>query len=222
MRILVVEDDLKTAELICETLRGEGFLVDSCRDGGSAVVCMSSSSFDCVILDMMLPGQDGLGVLRQMRSNGYGMPVMLLSGRTEVSERVDGLNSGADDYLSKPFSLAELAARVRALLRRRCEPSLSELRVGDLTLDPVTRRARRGARLIDLTRREYELLEFLMRSSGKVCPRMTIIQNVWDHQFDPGTNIVDVYVRKLREKVEVGVEPKLLHSVKGIGYTMKP
>jgi DNA-binding response OmpR family regulator len=159
--------------------------------------------------------------LRQARDRGNHTPVLLLSARGEVNERVEGLNAGADDYLAKPFALEELIARVRALVRRGGESKSPLLRVGDLTLDTTTRTACRGGRTIELTTREYRLLEYLMRSTGHVCGRMQIIEKVWDYTFDPGSNVVDVYVRKLRDKIDAGFEPKLLHSVRGMGYLMK-
>src|SRR5262249_34958828 len=161
-------------------------------------------------LDIMLPGRDGLSVLRHLRERRNATPVLLLSARGEVNERVEGLNSGADDYLPKPFALAELVARGRALGRRGGDPRPVTLRVADLTVDPVARQARRGGVRFDLTAREYRLLEFLMRSPGRICGRMAILEKVWDYSFDPGTNLVDVYVRRLREKIDAGFEIRLL------------
>jgi len=160
-------------------------------------------------------------VLRQLRERKSTIPVLLLSARGEVNERVEGLNAGADDYLPKPFELAELVARVRALTRRSGENKSTVLRVADLTLDTVTHRAQRGGAEIELTAREYRLLEFLMRSPGRLCGRMMILEKVWDYDFDPGTNLVDVYVRRLREKIDANFEPKLLHTVRGAGYLLK-
>jgi len=169
----------------------------------------------------MLPGRDGLSVVRQLRKGKNATPVLLLSARGEVNERVEGLDAGADDYLPKPFELAELIARVRALTRRGGENKSTMLRVGDLLLDTLTRQAQRGGQAITLTTREYRLLEFLMRSGGRLCGRMMILEKVWDYDFDPGTNLVDVYVRRLREKIDAGLGPKLLHTVRGSGYVMK-
>jgi DNA-binding response OmpR family regulator len=169
----------------------------------------------------MLPGRDGLSIVRQLREKGNATPVLLLSARGEVNERVEGLDAGADDYMSKPFALAELAARLRALLRRGGETKSSILRLGDLQLDIVTRTAMRGARRIDLSNREFQLLEYLLRSPGRICTRMMIIEKVWGYDFDPGSNVIDVYIRKLREKVDGEGEPKLLHTVRGAGYTMR-
>lgn len=221
MRLLIVEDDERTAEFICRAFRHEGFTVEVLREGAGVLVAVTSSLFDAVVLDIMLPGKDGLAVLREVRAVGNRTPVLLLSARGEVNQRVEGLNAGADDYLGKPFVLDELIARVRALIRRGSESKAAILRVADLTLDTTTRMAHRGGRAIELTTREYRLLEFLMRSAGRICARMMILEKVWDYDFDPGSNIVDVYVRKLRDKVDNGFEPKLLHSVRGVGYVMK-
>ena len=221
MRILVAEDDRKTASFIRKALAGEGFAVDVTANGNDALAAMSATPFDALVLDIMLPGRDGLSVLRQLRAQRNATPVLLLSARGEVNERVEGLNAGADDYLPKPFALAELIARVRALGRRGAESKPVVLRVADLTLDTVSHQAHRGGQTIELAAREYRLLEFLMRSPGRVCGRMAILEKVWDYDFDPGTNLVDVYIKRLREKVDAGFEPKLLHTVRGTGYVLK-
>jgi DNA-binding response OmpR family regulator len=221
MRILVVEDDEKTGAFIAKALKAEGFAVDVMRDGDDALAAVGATSFDTVVLDIMLIGRDGLSVLKQMRARGDRTPVLLLSARGELNERVEGLNAGADDYLPKPFALEELTARVRALVRRGGDVKSPVLRVGDLTLDTISRSAERGGRTIELTTREYRLLEFLMRSAGRVCSRMMILEKVWDYHFDPGSNLVDVYVRKLREKIDAGSDVKLLHSVRGQGYVIR-
>jgi two-component system copper resistance phosphate regulon response regulator CusR len=221
MRLLVVEDERKTASFIRKALQAENFAVDVSGNGDEALDMASRTPFDVIILDIMLPGRDGLSVLRQLRARKIATPVILLSARGHVDERVEGLNAGADDYLPKPFVLAELAARVRALGRRRQESRSPVLRVGDLTLDTVTHAARRGATAFELTAREYRLLEFLMRSPGRICGRMAILEKVWDYDFDPGTNLVDVYVKRLREKIEAGFSTKLLHTVRGLGYMLK-
>jgi len=221
MRVLVVEDEKKTASFIRKALQAEGFAVDVCHNGSEALATAGSTPFDGIVLDIMLPGRDGLSVLRQLREGKNATPVLLLSARGEVNERVEGLNAGADDYLPKPFVLAELVARVRALGRRGAETRSTTLRVGDLTLDTLTRHARRGDVDFELTAREYRLLEFLMRSAGRICGRMAILEKVWDYQFDPGTNLVDVYIRRLREKMDANGGPRLLHTVRGVGYVMK-
>jgi two-component system, OmpR family, response regulator len=221
MRVLVVEDVRKTASFVRKALQSEGFAVDNCADGNDALAAAKSTPFDVIVLDIMLPGRDGLSVLRHLRECQNRTPVLLLSARGEVSERVEGLNLGADDYLPKPFELAELLARVRALGRRGGESKSPVLRVADLTLDTVTRQAKRGEVEIELTAREYRLLEFLMRSAGRLCGRMMILEKVWDYDFDPGTNLVDVYVKRLRDKIDANFEPKLLGTIRGAGYMLK-
>jgi DNA-binding response OmpR family regulator len=221
MCVLVVEDEKKTVAFVRKALQTDGFVVEVCQNGEAALAAARTKSFDAIVLDIMLPGCDGLGVLRQLRERKDKTPVLLLSARGEVNERVAGLNAGADDYLPKPFELVELVARVRALTRRGSDSKATLLRVGDLTLDTLTRRANRGGAGIDLTAREFRLLEFLMRSANQPCGRLAIIEKVWDYDFDPGTNLVDVYIRRLREKIDAGFEPKLLHTVRGSGYVMK-
>jgi DNA-binding response OmpR family regulator len=221
MRVLVVEDEKKTASFIRKALQAEGFAVDVCHNGHEALAAPSATPYDAVVLDIMLPGRDGLSVLRQWRHQHKSTPVLLLSARGEVNERVEGLDAGADDYLPKPFALVELIARVRALTRRGPENKSPLLRVADLTLDTVTHRAERGGQPIELTAREYRLLEFLMRSAGRLCGRMMILEKVWDYDFDPGTNLVDVYIKRLREKIDAEFESKLVHTVRGTGYVLK-
>jgi len=221
VRVLVVEDEKKTASFIRKALRAEGFAVDVCHSGEDALHLAATAPYDAMVLDIMLPGRDGLSVLRQLREERSAIPVLLLSARGQVNERVEGLDAGADDYLPKPFVLAELIARVRALGRRAGDSRATVLQVADLALDTVTRRARRGETAIELTGREYRLLEFLMRCPGRICGRMTILEKVWDYDFDPGTNLVDVYVRRLRDKIDAGFEPKLLHTVRGVGYVLR-
>jgi len=221
MRVLVVEDEKKTASFIRKALQAEGCAVDVCGTGDDALAAATATPFDALVLDIMLPGRDGLSVLTQLRARGNKTPVLLLSARGEVNERVHGLNAGADDYLPKPFVIAELVARVRALARRGGEPKSVVLRLANLSLDTVTRELRRGETKIELTAREYRLLEYLLRGTGRICGRMSIIEKVWDYDFDPGTNLVDVYIKRLREKIDDGFEPKLLHTVRGIGYVMK-
>ena len=221
MRILVVEDEKKTASFIRKALQAEGFAVDVCHTGDDGWAAARLTPFDAIVLDIMLPGRDGLSLLRQLRERQNVTPVLLLSARGEVNERIEGLNAGADDYLPKPFVIAELIARIRALGRRGGESKPAVLRLGDLTLDTVTRQAERRGTAIELTAREYRLLEFLMRSAGRICGRMAILEKVWDYDFDPGSNLVDVNIMRLREKIDSGFERKLLHTVRGIGYVMK-
>jgi len=221
MRILVVEDDRKMAALVSRALESEGLPGEVLANGTEALAAMRTGSFDLVILDIMLEGLDGLGVVRALRAAQDRTPVLLLSARGEVNERVEGLNAGADDYLPKPFAVEELLARVRALLRRHVEPAARHLRVGDLILDTLERVVRRGSRAVGLTNREFRLLEYLMRAEGRTCTRLMILEQVWDYHFDPGTNIVEVYVRRLREKLEQPGEAKLLHNVRGVGYVIR-
>ena len=221
MRVLVVEDEKKTASFIRKALQAEGFAVDVCHNGDDALAATSATPFDGIVLDIMLPGRDGLSVLRQLRERRNTTPVLLLSARGEVNERVDGLNAGADDYLPKPFVIAELVARVRALGRRGGETKSTLMRLANLTLDTVTHEAHRDQTKIELTSREYLLLEFLMRSAGRICSRMAILEKVWSYDFDPGSNLVDVYIKRVREKVDGEFEPKLLHTVRGLGYVLK-
>lgn len=221
MRVLVVEDEKKTASFIRKALLAEGFAVDVCHNGDDALAATSATPFDGIVLDIMLPGRDGLSVLRQLRERRNATPVLLLSARGEVNERVDGLNAGADDYLPKPFVIAELVARVRALGRRGGETKSTVLRLANLTLDTVTHEAHRDQTKIELTSREYLLLEFLIRSAGRICSRMAILEKVWSYDFDPGSNLVDVYIKRVREKIDDEFEPKLLHTVRGLGYVLK-
>ena len=221
MRVLVVEDERKTASFVRKALQADSFAVDVMANGEDALLAAAGTPFDAIVLDIMLPGRDGLSVLRQLRERKNTTPVLLLSARGEVNERIEGLNLGADDYLPKPFELAELVARVRALTRRGGENKPIVLRAADLSLDTVTHKAQRGGAEIELTAREYRLLEFLMRSAGRLCGRMMILEKVWDYDFDPGTNLVDVYIRRLREKIDANYEPKLLHTVRGTGYVLK-
>lgn len=221
MHLLLVEDEKKTASFIRKALEAEGFIVDTLHRGDEVMSRVSSASFDAIILDIMLPGMDGLSVLRQLRLSQIATPVLLLSARGEVDERVNGLNAGADDYLPKPFALPELLARVRALGRRSNVPMPVTLKAANLYLNTHTREAVREGTRIELTSREYLLLEFLMRSAGRICSRSSILEQVWGYTFDPGTNLVDVYIGRLREKIDSGFQPKLLHSVRGVGYVMK-
>ena len=221
MRILVVEDQRKIAALIRKALLAAGFAVEVLDAGESVFALASAQKFDVIVLDIMLPGLDGLSVLRNLRARQIQTPVLMLTARGTPEDRVEGLNLGADDYLPKPFNLPELIARIRALGRRASGNNPTLLRVGDLTLDTVTRKVTRGTKHLDLPVREYRLLEFLMKSPGQVCGRMTIVQNVWDYDFDPGTNLVDVYIMRLREKIDHGHEIKLLHTVRGVGYLIR-
>lgn len=218
MRILVVEDEKKIATFLQRGLKECGFVVDVVHRGDEALEIILTRHFDAVVLDILLPGRDGLSILRIMRERSHGVPVLILSARGEISEKVEGLNLGADDYLAKPFSIDELAARLRALIRRNSGEPLIRYRVHDLALDLATRAVRRGSRRIELTAREFSVLECLMRSPGRVFTRTQLCQHVWEYHFDPETNLVDVYIQRLRRKVDDGEETKLIQTVRGVGY----
>jgi DNA-binding response OmpR family regulator len=222
MRVLVVEDEKKVAAFVKRALQAEGFAVDAVHNGEEGLSLALTTPYDVIVLDIMLPGRDGLSILRELRNKSVPTPVMLLSARGQVDERIDGLNAGADDYLAKPYVLGELVARVRALVRRAGGETKSVvLQLADLTLDTVTREVKRAGKAIELSAREYALLEYLLRSQGRVCGRMQILEKVWDYDFDPGTNLIDVYVRRVRDKIDEGFSPPLLHTVRGVGYVMK-
>jgi len=220
-RILVVEDQPKLADIVGKTLMEAGFTAELCHNGNEALTKLLAGGYNALVLDIMLPGRDGLDVLRQIRGRGDRIPVLFISGRDAVEHKVEGLNAGADDYLAKPFALAELLARIRALLRVREPSEDSMLRVADLWLDATTRIARRGDRKIELTNREFKLLEYLMRAAGRICPRMMIVEAVWDSRSEPGSNVLDAYILKLRGKIEHEGEAKLLHNERGVGYMIK-
>lgn len=221
MHVLVVEDERKTAAFIRNALEAEGFEVDVIRRGDEVFPFVAAHSLDAIVMDIMLPGCDGLSAVRQLRQHKFITPVLLLSARGEVDERVEGLDAGADDYLPKPFILTELIARVRALGRRSTVHISTELRVGDLILNTTTHEARRGEMLIELSSREYFLLEYLMRSAERICTRQAIIEHVWGYSFDPGTNLVDVYIKRLRRKIDTADRTKLLQTIRGVGYVLK-
>jgi DNA-binding response OmpR family regulator len=221
MRILVVEDETKLARFIQKGLTEEMFAVDVAIDGEAALDRVRATAYDLVILDIMMPGLDGFAVCRQIRALGVDVPVLMLSARGMVDDRIKGLDTGADDYLTKPFAFGELSARVRALLRRRQPTALLPLKVGDLSFDPVTRVVKRGERRIDLTPKELALLEYLMRNAGHVVTRTMIAEHVWDFSWDRLTNVIDVFINHLRKKVEIGAEQRLIHAVRGAGYVIR-
>jgi DNA-binding response OmpR family regulator len=221
MRILVAEDEKKIARLIGKGLAEQGYSVDLCHDGDEALAMATTEPYDGVILDIMMPGRDGLSVLRQMREKKMSVPVMILTARGEVSERVEGLDLGADDYLAKPFAMDELIARLRALLRRASGEKLSFYKIADLTMNLVSREITRASRKVELTTREFNLLEYLMRTPGQVFTRTQIHERVWEYHFDPGTNLVDVYIQRLRRKIDDGEAVKLIQTVRGVGYCVK-
>jgi len=222
MRILVVEDDRKVASFIRKGLEEEGHAVEVASDGAAAIErATDGAAWDLVVLDVMLPKGDGFSVLKALREEGLRMPVLMLTARDAVGDKVTGLDLGADDYLSKPFAFEEFLARVRALLRRSGGRPAPLLRLADLTLDPATREVRRGARRVELTAREHTLLEYFLRNAGRVLTRPMLAQHVWGLDFDPESNVVDVYVGYLRRRIEGPGEPRLLHTVRGVGYVLK-
>jgi heavy metal response regulator len=221
VRLLVVEDESKVASFIKKGLEEEGYAVDLAADGEAGLAMALERVHDLIILDIRLPKMDGLQVLRMLRQDKVTTPVLLLTVRATIEDKVLGLDAGADDYLTKPFAFQELVARVRALLRRRAEAEPAVLRVGDLSLDPARRTVVRGGVKIDLTAREFALLDYFMRNPGRVLTRTMIAEHVWDYSFDTSTNVIDVYVNYLRKKIDAEREPKLLHTVRGVGYMLQ-
>ena len=222
MRLLVVEDEPKLARFIEQGLTEESFLVDVARDGEAALERAARTAYDLVILDLMLPGIDGFAVCRAIRSGGADTPILVLSSRGSVQDRVKGLELGADDYLTKPFAFAELFARVRSITRREPAARPTTLNVADLELDPATHEVRRGEVMIELSPTEYALLEYFMRHPGQVLSRTQILEHVWDFAYDGTSNVVDVYVRYLREKIDRPFAIESLRTVRGAGYVLRP
>jgi DNA-binding response OmpR family regulator len=221
MRILVVEDEKKLAGFIKRALVEDSHAVDVALDGEEGSTLSETQAYDLMILDLLLPKKDGLTLLREMREAKRSTPVLILSARGQVKDRVKGLDLGADDYLAKPFSLDELRARVRALLRRGSETGASTLKLADLTMDLLRREVRRGGEEVRLTPREYALLEYLMRHPNRVLTRTSIAEHVWDYSFDWQSNVVDVFVNYLRRKIEGDGRPKLIHTIRGVGYMIR-
>jgi two-component system OmpR family response regulator len=222
MRLLIVEDDATIADFIATGMSEAGFAVDVAGDGARGLELAAGGSYDVAIVDIMLPQLDGLTLIDRIRARGVRTPVLILSARRTVDDRVRGLQAGGDDYLTKPFAFTELLARVQALIRRSTgttEPT--RLTVADLTLDLLTRRAERAGQALDLRPREFGLLEYLMRNPGRVLSKTMILSHVWGYNFNPGTNVVDVLVSRLREKIDKDFEPKLLHTVRGVGYVLE-
>ncbi len=221
MRLLVVEDEKKVASFIKQGLEEEGYAVDVALDGEEGLRMALGGVHDLIILDISLPKMDGLQVLKKLRQQKVIAPVLLLTVRSTIEDKVLGLDAGADDYLTKPFAFQELVARVRALLRRRAEAEPALLQLADLTLDPARRVVSRSGEKIDLTSKEFALLEYFMRNLGRVLTRTMIIEHVWNYDFDTMTNIIDVYVNYLRKKIDTGRKLKLIHTVRGVGYMLK-
>jgi DNA-binding response OmpR family regulator len=223
MRVLVVEDERKVASFLRQGLEEEGHTVEVAADGVTALdLILGAPAYDLIVLDVMLPRLDGFSVLRTLRADRVATPVLVLTARDTVPDKVTGLDLGADDYLTKPFAFDEFLARVRALLRRGQAPTPPVLRVADLTLDPATREVRRAGKTVALTTREYALLEYFMRNAGRVLTRPMIAEHVWGLDFDTESNIIDVYIGYLRRKIDRDGLPALLHTVRGAGYALKP
>ncbi len=223
MRLLVVEDEPKLSRLVTRGLQAEGYAVDAALDGAAAADSLAANRYDLIVLDLMLPGAlSGTDLLRRVRERDKEVPILMLTARTAVADKVLHFEAGADDYLTKPFAFAELVLRVKALLRRGPVNRSNELRIGDLEIDRLTHQVRRGGKPVRLTAKEYGLLEYLATHAGRVLSRTMIIEHVWDQSFEGLTNIVDVYIRQLRAKIDDGHEPKLIHTVRSAGYSLNP
>lgn len=222
MRILLIEDDEEAARYVAKGLGESGYVVDHAEDGPRGLMMATSGSYDVLVVDRMLPGVDGLSVIEALRKNGTDTPVLVLSAMGTVENRVEGLRAGGDDYLVKPFAFAELLARVEALTRRTRAPGSPDtsLRVGDLEMDLLSRSVTRADKPIDLKPREFRILEFLLRHAGQVVTRTMLLESVWDYHFDPQTNVVDVHISRLRQKIDAGFDRPLLHTVRGAGYRL--
>ncbi|MCA1939844.1 MAG: winged helix-turn-helix domain-containing protein [Caenispirillum bisanense] len=222
MRVLVVEDDEKTGSYIEKGLAEAGCVVDRVTDGRAGLFHATDGTYDVLVIDRMLPGLDGLALVQALRAAEVRTPVLFLSALGHVDDRVKGLKAGGDDYLTKPFAFSELLARVEALARRRSEPAVqTRLAVADLEMDLIERRVKRAGRVIDLQPREFKLLEYLMRHAGQVVTRTMLLEGVWDYHFDPQTNVIDVHISRLRQKVDKDFDQPLLHTVRGAGYTLR-
>ena len=223
MRVLLVEDDRKIASFIEGGLRQAGFAVDTVGDGEEGLLMAESNPYDAMVVDIMLPRMDGLTLIERLRGSGVRTPVLILSAKHTVDDKVRGFQTGGDDYLTKPFSFSELLARIQALIRRTSQQNhgASALEAGDLRLDLVRRRVTRGGREIELQPREFSLLEYLMRNAGSVVSKTMILEHVWDYHFDPQTNVVDVLIHRLRNRIDRDFETKLIHTVRGVGYVLE-
>ena len=223
MRLLIVEDDVETARYLSDGLRQAGHVCDVAHTGPEGLAAALTGSHDAIVMDRMLPNMDGLSVVRTLRAEGRMVPVLILSALSQVDDRVKGLRAGGDDYLTKPFAFSELEARLDALLRRGQgeDAEVTVLSVGDLELDMLARTARRAGQEIELKGREFHILEYLMRRAGRVVTRTMLLEGVWDYNFDPQTNVIDVHISRLRQKIDKGFDKPLLHTVRGAGYVLK-
>ena len=223
MRILVIEDDTQAAHYLTKGLRESGFVVDHAPDGPQGLFLATSETYDAMVVDRMLPGMDGLLIVETIRRNGNQTPVLFLSAMGQVDDRVRGLRAGGDDYLTKPYAFTELLGRLEALLRRGAGPAAAqtELQIGDLKMDLLSRAVTRSGRKIDLQQREFQILEYLMRHSGQVVTRTMLLENVWNYHFDPQTNVIDVHISRLRQKIDRDFDTSLLQTVRGAGYCLR-
>jgi heavy metal response regulator len=221
MRILVIEDEKKVARFVQQGLEEEHYFVDVSHDGKEGLTMAETGSYDILIIDVMLPEKNGIEITRELRAEHISTPILMLTAKIATEDKVAGLDSGADDYLTKPFAFAELLARVRSLLRRGSQEKTTQLTAADLELDTITHRAHRGGKSIELTAKEYALLEFLLRNKDRVLSRTIIAEHIWDYHFDTGTNLIDVYINHVRNKVDTGFDLKLIHTVRGVGYVLK-
>jgi heavy metal response regulator len=221
MRILVVEDDPRIAGFIKKGLTEEQYAVDVCYDGQDGAFWAAANEYDVIILDIMLPKKDGISVCQELRAQGMTTPILMLTAKDTVEDKIRGLDVGADDYLAKPFSFGELLARIRSLLRRSQHYKTQTLKIADLELDPVAHKVTRASQEISLTGKEYALLEYLLRNQGRVMTETNIVEHVWDMNYEPGTNVVNVYIHHLRSKIDKDFATKLIHTIRGVGYVMK-
>ncbi|MHC5675540.1 response regulator transcription factor [Nostoc sp.] len=221
MNILFVEDEAKIANFVRAGLKEQGFVVDYCDNGDQGYLRALDNEYDAIVLDIMVPGKDGLSILKQLRHSGHNTPVILLTARNELDDRLCGLNLGADDYIAKPFFVEELAARIHAVVRRSVGERQNSLTVGSLKLDRITREVTCNQRAIELTSREFNLLEYLMRSAGRVFTRTQILEHVWGYDFNPNTNVVDVCIQRIRKKIDPIDEASLIESIRGVGYRFR-
>ena len=221
MRVLVIEDEKKVANFIKLGLEDEQYIVDVCNDGLEGYEKIMNSHYDLILLDVMLPGKDGFSILRDVRESGIETPIIMLTARTSTEDRITGLDLGADDYLPKPFSFDELAARIRTIIRRSNPEKTTKIRCGDLVLDTISHVAYRMGVEIDLTSKEYSLLDYLIKNKNRILSRSTITEHVWKHNFDPESNIIDVYIKRLRAKIDIDSANHIIQSIRGVGYRLR-